>query len=383
MRAVLLAVLLVVLPRSGWGQGLEGATGRIEKLLAESFGRSFPLVAASAGVTYRFDPVTASFEREPALMGQLFLERADPLGKGRWNMGVSYQYVALDTIEGQDAADLRDPLPLALAGAGGVVIGAATIDRLSIRAASHQFTVSVTYGVTDDLDVNATVPVLYSDLHATADITRLLLVPTPSLEHITADSPDTATGVGDAILRAKYRLVARDPVHVATGLIVRFPTGDPSTLQGTGEYELAPMLYVSTRAFEPATWARLSAHANAGADLIAGDVGSSELRWAVGLDWAVSEGATAAVAVLGRHPLRRLAKPGFFEFVRVLPNGQLGVAPLFGLDGQRPDYYDLSLGGRVNVWRDTVIAFANAIVPLNAAGIRTEIIPLVGTEVAW
>ena len=61
----------------------------------------------------------------------------------------------------------------------------------------------------------------------------------------------------------------------------------------------------------------------------------------------------------------------------------LGAAPLFGIEGERPDYYDFSIGGRVSVWRDTVIAFANAVIPLNDAGIRTGVIPLAGVEVAF
>ena len=69
--------------------------------------------------------------------------------------------------------------------------------------------------------------------------------------------------------------------------------------------------------------------------------------------------------------------------MRVLPGSRLGTAPLFGLTGDRPDYYDMSIGGRASVWRDMVIAFANVVVPLNDAGVRTGVIPLVGVEVAF
>jgi hypothetical protein len=44
----------------------------------------------------------------------------------------------------------------------------------------------------------------------------------------------------------------------------------------------------------------------------------------------------------------------------------------------RPDFYDLSIGGIV--WRDTVIAFANVLVPLNDDGRRD---PAVGLEAAF
>lgn len=70
----------------------------VSQEVANSFARSYPLIAASAGVTYRFDPVTASFEREAGMAGQIFLEQADPIGRGRWNLGVSYQRAVLDTL---------------------------------------------------------------------------------------------------------------------------------------------------------------------------------------------------------------------------------------------------------------------------------------------
>lgn len=59
------------------------------------------------------------------------------------------------------------------------------------------------------------------------------------------------------------------------------------------------------------------------------------------------------------------------------------VRPLFGIRGTRPDIYDFSLGGRVNLWRDTLIAFANVIVPLNDDGVRSLVIPTAGVELTF
>jgi hypothetical protein len=47
------------------------------------------------------------------------------------------------------------------------------------------------------------------------------------------------------------------------------------------------------------------------------------------------------------------------------------------------DYYDLSIGGRIDLWRDTIIGFVNAIVPLNRDGFRSDVIPLAGIEAAF
>ena len=60
-----------------------------------------------------------------------------------------------------------------------------------------------------------------------------------------------------------------------------------------------------------------------------------------------------------------------------------GKAPIFGLSGARPDYYDISVGGRGAVWRDTLFVFANVLVPLNDGFVRTAPIPLVGVEATF
>jgi hypothetical protein len=56
-------------------------------------------------------------------------------------------------------------------------------------------------------------------------------------------------------------------------------------------------LLASTRVFEPASWARLQGHLNAGVGLDAEHVAWSEIRWGVGVDWGRTEEVPAAVAV--------------------------------------------------------------------------------------
>jgi len=53
------------------------------------------------------------------------------------------------------------------------------------------------------------------------------------------------------------------------------------------------------------------------------------------------------------------------------------------LSSAREDFYDFSAGGRVNVWRDRVTIFVNALVPLNRDGARADVIPLAGAEVTF
>jgi hypothetical protein len=355
---------------------------QITQQIATTFVRSYPLIAASAGVAYRFDPVTGNFQREAAIAGQVFLERSSTIGRGRWNLGVSYQRVPLASIEGQDTDSLSDPIPLALVDDTGQVVGQATLDKLDVSAVTHVTTFSFTYGLTDDADVNLTLPLIASNTGVGVNATATNFLTGETRTSSTQDDEDDF-GAGDLIVRGRYRFLERDAGSLGGGLVVRFPTGDVDRLRGTGEYEVMPALYASSRTWHAASWAQLSLHLNLGVDIVTGDLGQSEGRWGIGCDWGVTERATLGLAFLGRHPFEPPVEEGFYDLVRVLPGPRLGTAPLFGLTGDRPDYYDMSFGGRASVWRDMVIAFANVVVPLNDAGVRTGVIPLVGVEVAF
>lgn len=398
MRRVLVLLLLAALPAPAFGQArvlqrrlVEGLL-RVQDVVAQTFARSLPLPSASAGVQYAFDPVTGNFQREPATFGQVYLDRASPLGARRLNLSVSYAYVELDTLDGKDADDLRDPTPIPVRG----LAAALRFTRFGARAAVHQVLLSATYGLTDDLEASVALPLAYSDLHLGATLDAAgVQADTGTLLFLQTSAQDNSYpfGPGDLQLRAKYRFLDTAPVDVATGLLLRVPTGDDVDLQGIGVLEVAPSLLASTRVWEPASWARLQAHANAAAGFDTEDVENTEIRWALGLDWSVTERLTAAVALLARHPLARVAPAGGLAFDRCTGatleecatrrDVRRGRAELFGLSPDRVDYWDLSLGGRGGLWRDTVFGFVNVVVPLNDGFVRTEPIPIVGVEATF
>jgi len=51
--------------------------------LANTVARSLPVTSASPGLTFSYDPASGAFVRETDLLGQLYLERARPLGRGK------------------------------------------------------------------------------------------------------------------------------------------------------------------------------------------------------------------------------------------------------------------------------------------------------------
>jgi hypothetical protein len=260
-----------------------------------------------------------------------------------------------------------------------------------LNAAVHEFLFALSYGLGENFDASIAVPVLYSDLRAQAELLAAAFTEEGDLLLFDEELDDSThpVGVGDVLLRAKYRFLELPQIHGAAGVLLRLPSGSEEDLQGIGFLEVAPSLLASTRIFEAASWARFQGHLNATLGFNAEDVDASEARWGIGLDWGMTENVTTAVAFLARHPFARVGSAGGSVFTRcetdlVTCAADAAVrdasAPLFGVTGDRADYYTISLGGRGALWRDTLFALINVAVPLNDGFVRTAPIPLVGIE---
>lgn len=387
---------------------LPSPTIAVGDALADTVARSLPVLSASPGVTFTYDPSSGAFERDTDLLGQLYLERARPIGRNRWNVALSYQHVNVDALQGQDIDDLRDvgnPIWVR----GRVQQDPAVIrdvpqrfDRYDIGLTVEEVTLAATYGITDDLDVNFVLPILASRLAVDSRATLFAFDPNGGITPIQRQSEhDTLskTGVGDLFLRAKYRFLKQDWGDLAAGLWLRMPAGSKDDFQGTGDWELSPMLYASTRRFPVGGPVSVQGFFNGGVDLNVTDVDDSAGRFGAGIDVGLGRRATFSIAFLGREPFQSFAAPGFFDVPRLRPRNNTcqpnarnpdlvdrrtcPMAPLFGLDSARASYYTLSIGGRVSLWRDTIFGFANVLVPLNDKGIHTDPIPMVGFEATF
>jgi hypothetical protein len=235
------------------------------------------------------------------------------------------------------------------------------------------------------------VPLEYSNTSVTATIQAAAISEEGEL-FLFEDMPNDANqvvGIGDVLLRGKYRFLASENFDLAAGLLLRFPSGSQEDLQGIGFFEVSPALLASTRVFEAAPWARFQGHLNAAIGFDTENVDQSEARWGLGLDWALADPVTLSLAFLARNQFADVASPASFLFPRcdtdlitcaADPSARNTVAPIFGLTGERPDYYTLSIGGRGALWQDTIFAFVNVAIPLNDGFVRTAPIPLLGFE---
>jgi hypothetical protein len=367
------------------GVGLEGggAFDALGDAIADTAARNLPVVSASAGFTYRYNPQLEVFERTSDTLGPLFLERPDTLGKGKFNVNVSVQYVELNAIDGERTNDLeaRDPIIVRVTDVAGTLQGF-TANRLkyNFKLINHIVGVSATYGLLDDLDLNVLVPVIFTDFDVTASNQRLFVagpegdfVPQPG-PALSAGLNGHKNGIGDILLRAKYQLPRWDILRSAAGLQLRLPSGDEDNFQGTGSFEASPFFYVST-----VLWDRVEPHANLGVDLKAEDVERSQGRYGLGVDVDVTKRIGVALAFLGRSQFTDSASADETNFLHLTPTGS-ALRPLLGIEFDRKDFFDLSFGARFVVWRQ-IMLFVNGIYALNDDGLRNDsIIPMGGLE---
>ena len=331
------------------------------------------------------------------MLGPIIGERAETIGKGQINIGVSLSFIDFSTINGDNLGDLVNqpsidgrvvsfPVP------GGVTLkdGRFTnflpvLVHANIDVQATIGTPSITYGVTPDLDVNLSLPLIETYLNVKVNET----VPDPRLPQFmlrdcstsgSADDPttckpgeiqptminhqaaDRAVGFGDLLLRFKYIVLRDKPVDLAAGLGVSFPSGDPDNFQGTGNYQLQPELVVSkviAERFEPLL--------NLGVNINANNVDRSSFRWAVGGTGIVYGPITAAAVFLGRNEFNAQTDP---------------ISAPFFFQINRNDYYDFSFGLRC-LFAESGVVSANVIVPLNRDGLRADYIPTLGVEYAF
>jgi hypothetical protein len=360
----------------------------IGSALANTVASTYPVASASSSVTYAYNPALETFERRTGVLGPIIGERAETIGKGQVNLGVSYSYVHLTSINGQDLGSLENRpsidgrvVSFPIVGPGGrqVTIQLAN-GRLTnflpvhvkadLDVEAHIATPAITYGLTPDLDVNLTLPIVRTSL----DVRERDEVPDPRLPdfQLPAGDPhglmrsrsvsDSSVGVGDLLLRAKYVVTRGKWVDVAAGLGISLPSGDPDDFQGTGDTRVQPEIVFSRRFA-----GRIEPLLNLSADVNADDVDRSVLRWAIGATGQIAGPLSGALVFLGRHELDRqadkIAEPFFFQI-------------------ERNDIYDVSIGFRCLLGQGGV-ASANVIVPLNDAGLRADAIPTFELEYAF
>jgi hypothetical protein len=428
--------------------------------MAQQFS-TFPLGSSTGGLTYVFDETVGTFRRGSPSFGPMFAERALTIGRRKLSVGFNYQHTQYDTFEGQDLRDgsikfyLRHqdcctfnliPNPpysefsqtpngtrLTVPFEGDIIEAA-----LTLKARTDTTAVFANYGLTDRWDVGVAVPFVSVKLDAsvTAQIIRLVtcagrrVVPDPlpfdcfpgthTFDDANPNATETvqhnghASGIGDVVLRTKYRLLSAAGGGLAAAVDLRLPTGDENDLLGAGGVQAKFLLVASSQR------GRMGQHVNVGYTVANGDVAGTlaeqtaaslpnEINYSGGVEFVATPRLTVMGDVIGRT-LRGAGRLGLvgkpFEYSDPskipLPPGQttpltpqqiveMGILTFptstatFDEFNPRPGNLTLLLGtagAKFNPFGNVLVS-ASVLFPLTDAGLRSHLATIVGVDYAF
>ena len=357
-----------------------------------------PVSAASAGTTFRFEggvPVATSMSSGP-----LFAERAQTLGKGRVFAGFNRNHSHYQSIRGVSLKDIRlifthenvtnAQVPDCDTTTGGDcnLMGIPRLENdimlfnLSLDVDATVTSLFFSYGLTDRLDISFALPIVSTSLTGTSNA-EIVPFGGPPVVHFfggTSDIPvlhatqsisGSATGIGDAATRIKFKVSESSRSGFAVLLDARFPTGASEDLLGTGHFAARALAIVSSR------FGDFTPHANVGYLMRTGKTENDALLATIGFDHRMAPWATLAADLISefqvgdnkfrlpatvhyQSPFTRTIEPSSIPEIRDnLINGSLGV--------KFKTYGELT-------------GVANTIFPLNRAGLRPNLIWTFGVE---
>lgn len=327
--------------------------------------RPFPVTPSAGGITYSFDAATGNYEQTTDLLGPLISERPQTLGTNKFSIGVAFTYFEYDEFNGIDLNSLsavghHQPDTGSFPGAPpNFPSDPDALEQFEFDMINFQFNVDLkyttlaffgAYGVNDRLDLSAVIPIVKADMDVNASATLEVAPENTDFPDIHGDfsetdsASDTATGVGDILLGAKYLIINEDKYDVAGLLRLKLETGDEDDFLGTGSTTILPALIASYDVNE-----NVSLNTNLGVDFDLSDSDNHSFVYSLGVQGGNSK-VTGAFEVIGRN----------------------------AFDGDE-DIIDAALGLK---WRaaENLILSINALTPLNDDGLRSDLIGTVGFE---
>src|SRR6185369_223442 len=232
-----------------------------------------PLPSTSGAFTFEWDHELDTFVRSDLSLGSIFAERAQTLGRGRFNVGFSYQHVDYSTIDGDpldhfvsrqpalSQAYLNNLPPDDQARFGNDKIQT----TLDLSFTLDLFYLSAAYGITDDIDVS--LGLTLNRAHLSGHATAMTFDPgNPNDPHVvffSANQPGviieggsgacaqpfrcatdsfngSADGTGDLYLRGKWHVIDLQYADLALAGVLTLPTGNANNLLGFHDVTFTP-----------------------------------------------------------------------------------------------------------------------------------------------
>ena len=360
---------------------------------------SFPLASSGGGFTYRFDPDLGVLVRTTDSFGPVYTERADTIGKGRFAFGINYSAFTFDTIDGLALRDGDLKLVFTHAPVSSFVAGDVITADLRLKLTTNITAFVFTYGLVDAVDLGVVVPLVKVDMQtqSTAAVQRLATGLCCTTIHqfvgggssATTTQSGSASGLGDVLARAKFRVLRGSAGAMAILADARLPTGEERDLLGAGTTQVTGAL-VGSLHFSP-----VSLHANGGYTWVAPKNGvkvvPDQIVYNFGLDVTAHPRLTFSAEVVGR--VVRSTQRVFIDshtYTADRPSADQTSSSTFSQDFPRlvvsPVMNDNRLSGSVGVKINpvgNVLVTLNGLFPLTNKGLKDKFTPLVGIDYSF
>jgi len=402
-----------------------------------------PVESPTSGVILKTDPATGAALPVSSTLGPIFTKRAETIGKGKFYIGFTHQDYHFNSFNGQSLNGLSllypGGDPSGIPGANGTA--PATVN-LGLDVSVAQDVTFLTYGVTNRFDVSVGLPAVHAAVASRAyngiiySGTGLGTSPadkcwcvntfTPGSFALTApvigQSSMSKSGFGDLVVRLKGSVIERPHFVVATGVDLRFPTGDASNYLGTGTTSIKPFVAVSLFS-KPIKGFVLAPHMEAGwqysgkselAGPLSGTPQSyvlsgasipyaaapfttskgylpSVFSWAVGTEVALNRRNTALIDILGNqigwgHGIQTLVTqsvPGVLPASPGFNGGTVSATGLAAATGRTSfGQYSGAFGYKFRVVNN-LVATVQVLTRFDHNGLRADLTPLFGVGYSY
>jgi hypothetical protein len=396
-----------------------------------------PITSPVSGFIFSFNPSTGAVLESSQNFGPILSERPQTIGRHKLFLGFTYQYFNFDKVDGVNLHNFGavfhhefegcpNPNPnnvTCYMNSSGQSVPVITQDFIStqnrIDLRVNQFILVGTFGVTSRFDLSVAIPILnvHTNMNSDATIqnienTNFSVIPSccvhvfsnPGLSqgetlfpaitinntvnhttftynnHALFRHGGSASGIGDVVFRAKFRVLQAEKVGLAVGTDVRAPTGDELNFLGSGTWGVRPFVVFGYAG-------RVSPHANLGLQIngnsiLAGDVTSNTsahlpnvTNYSAGVDFGVTKRVTLTGDFIG------LAIHNSKKIVSTSSGSNFTGTSYADITNTKAtlNQANISLGGKLRAFHRLLIT-ANVLFPVNDAGLHYKPAPLIGVS---
>jgi hypothetical protein len=332
---------------------------------------TYPVATSSGGFTYEFDPSLGIARRNTRSFGPAFTERAMTVGARNISFGINVQHARFDRFGDKHLTHFR------LAESEDPEFQFVRNLDLTIDTDTTAFVSEI--GVLPRLDVGVVVPFINVRMHAT-----MANMPAGAVPIVIARA-GSSSGLGDVIIKTKYKFHQGGGGGWAAAADLRLPSGDFLNLRGAGHslLKVYGIGSVERGAFAPhvnagITMPTRSLAASVPFPLAHAPVAVSEINYSGGADVIAGPRLTIIADAIGRTRRHALILGDFTDpdgpstYFTLLNSGNDPVTQVLG-----------SVGVKINVHR-TLLINVSALVPVySRRALAAHLATVVGFDYAF